>query len=158
MWLRLRQICFVAEELAPVEEALMDIFRVKVSHREPNIKRFGLENVLFPFGNQFVEVVAPIDANTTAGRYLERRGGEGGYMFITQCDKLAPRRARVESLGIRIVEEMEKSNFLISSCIRRTRAAPSSRSMSSLARMPRPWTALGIREDRTGNRLSRLSG
>lgn len=112
MWLRLRQICFVAEELAPVEEALMDIFRVKVSHREPNIKRFGLENVLFPFGNQFVEVVAPIDANTTAGRYLERRGGEGGYMFITQCDKLAPRRARVESLGIRIVEEMEKSNFL----------------------------------------------
>ena len=111
MWLRLRQICLVVEKLAPLEEALYDILRVKVAYRDPGIVKFGLENALFPVGNQLLEVVAPIEENTAAGRYLDRRGGDSGYMFITQCDDHAPRRARVESLGIRIVYEFERPEF-----------------------------------------------
>ena len=49
--------------------------------------------------------------NTAGGRYLERRGGDGGYMVITQCDDHAPRRARVETLGVRIVNQFETDEF-----------------------------------------------
>lgn len=111
MWLRLRQICLVTEKLAPVQEALYDVLRVKVAYRDPGIDKFGLENALFPIGNQLLEVVAPIQENTAGGRYLTRRGGDGGYMVITQCDEHAPRRARVEALGIRIVYEFERPQF-----------------------------------------------
>ncbi len=111
MWLRLRQIALVAEELAPVEEALQDVLGVKVCFRDPGVGHFGLENALFPIGNQLLEVVAPIRENTAGGRYLERRGGDGGYMVITQCDDHAPRRARVEALGIRIVNQFEHEEF-----------------------------------------------
>ena len=112
MWLRLRQICLVAEKLAPVEEALCEVFGVKVCYRDPGVGRFGLENALFPFGNQLLEVVAPTEKNTAGGRYLKRRGGDGGYMFITQCDDHAARRAHVEALGIRLAHHFERPEFL----------------------------------------------
>ncbi len=53
MWLRLRQICLVAEKLAPVEEALCEILGVKVCFRDARVAKFGLENGLYPIGNQF---------------------------------------------------------------------------------------------------------
>ncbi|HEY5646052.1 MAG TPA: hypothetical protein VIS76_08935, partial [Pseudomonadales bacterium] len=111
MWLRLRQIALVAGELAPVEAALIDVLGLKVCYRDPGVAHFGLENALFPVGNQFLEVVAPTRDGTAGGRYLDRRGGDGGYMVITQCDDHAPRRARVAALGIRIVNQFETHEF-----------------------------------------------
>ncbi len=111
MWLRLRQICLVAEELAPVLEDLSSVFGLEVCYRDPGVARFGLENALLPVGNQLLEVVAPVEEQTAAGRYLKRRGGEGGYMVITQCDDHAPRRRRVEQLGVRVVTQFERAGF-----------------------------------------------
>jgi len=111
MWLRLRQIALVARELAPVEAALREVLDVRVCFRDPGVGHFGLENALFPIGNQVLEVVAPIRRDTAGGRYLERRGGDGGYMVITQCDAHAPRRARVAELGVRIVNQFETHEF-----------------------------------------------
>jgi len=110
-WLRLRQIALVAHELAPVEEALIEVLGLAVCFRDPGVAHFGLENALLPIGNQLLEVVAPVREQTAGGRYLERRGGDGGYMVITQCDDHAPRRARVESLGIRIVNQFDSGEF-----------------------------------------------
>lgn len=101
--LRLRQICLVAEKLAPIEQALIEVLGVAVCYRDPAVDHFGLENALFPVGNQLLEVVAPVREHTAGGRYLERRGGDGGYMVITQCDHHPPYRQRVDDLGIRIV-------------------------------------------------------
>ncbi len=111
MWLRLRQICLVAEELAPVVADLEAVFDLEVCFNDPGVGRFGLENALLPIGNQLLEVVAPVEENTAGGRYIERRNGEGGYMVITQCDDHAPRRRRVEELGIRLVNDFERDGF-----------------------------------------------
>ena len=112
MWLRLRQIALVAKELAPVEKALIDTLGIEVCYRDPGVATFGLENALLPVGNQLLEVVAPTQENTAGGRYLERRGGDGGYMVITQCDEHAPRKARVAKLGIRKVLEHDTDEYL----------------------------------------------
>ena len=56
--------------------------------------------------------MAPIEADTAGGRYLDRRGGDGGYMVITQCDDHAPRLTRVEELGIRIAHQFDNEHFL----------------------------------------------
>ncbi len=101
MWLRLRQIALVAAELRPVLDDFRAVLGVEVCFVDPGVKTFGLENSLMPVGNQFIEVVAPIQEGTTGGRYLERRDGDGGYMVITQCDDHAPRKARVDALGVR---------------------------------------------------------
>jgi hypothetical protein len=111
MWLRLRQIALVAEKLAPVEAELTDVLGIAVCYNDPGVGHFGLENALLPIGNQLLEVVAPIQENTAGGRYLTRRGGDGGYMVITQCDDHAPRRARVDELGVRIVNQFDSGEF-----------------------------------------------
>ncbi len=111
MWLRLRQIALVAPELEPAVEELRALFGIEVCFRDPGVAHFGLVNALLPVGNQFIEIVAPTRDGTAGGRYLERRGGAGGYMVITQCDDHAPRRSRVEQLGVRIVNQFETHEF-----------------------------------------------
>jgi len=102
----MRQICLVARHLAPVVDELRARLGLEVCHRDPGVGKYGLENALFPVGDQFLEVVAPVREGTTAGRYLDRRGGDGGYMVITQCEDLTPRRRRCEAVGIRIANEI----------------------------------------------------
>ncbi len=111
MSIRLRQICLVARELAPVVDDLKAVFGLEVCHIDPAVGVFGLENALLPVGNSFLEVVAPIRDGTAAGRYLDRRGGDGGYMVITQCDDVDRRKAHAEKLGVRIVHEMDYGDF-----------------------------------------------
>ena len=112
MWLRLRQICLVAQELGPVEKQLNEVLGIDVCFRDPGVGHFGLENALFPIGNQLLEVVAPVEENTAGGRYLEKRGGDGGYMVITQCDDHLLRSARIEELGVRIAHQFDNHRFI----------------------------------------------
>jgi len=107
MWLRLRQIALVANQLRPVLDDLQAVLDLEPCYVDPGVKAFGLENTLLPVGNELLEVVAPIRAGTAGGRHLERRGGDGGYMVITQCDDHEPRRKRVAELGIRKVLEFD---------------------------------------------------
>lgn len=107
MWLRLRQIALVARELRPVIDDLSAVLGVDACYVDPGVGVFGLENTLLAVGNQFIEVVAPIKEGTAGGRYLARRGGDGGYMVITQTDEHAARRAAVEKLGVRIAFEFD---------------------------------------------------
>ncbi|MDQ1394970.1 MAG: hypothetical protein QOG64_229 [Acidimicrobiaceae bacterium] len=101
--MRLRQVALVAQELEPVVEDLSRELGVGVTYRDPGVGEFGLHNALLTLGDTFLEVVSPTKAGTTAGRYLERRGGDGGYMVILQCDDLDADRTRVADLGIRVV-------------------------------------------------------
>ena len=93
-WLRLRQIAFVAHDLEPVVQDLQSVLGLDVCFHDPDLDVFGLHNALLPVGTQFVEVVAPIREGTAGGRYLDRRGGDGGYMVITHTDDHPRRRAR----------------------------------------------------------------
>lgn len=110
MTIHLRQICLVAEKLAPVIDDLKAVFGLEACYIDPGVATFGLENTLLPVGTNFLEVVAPVKENTAGGRYLTRRGGDGGYMVITQVDKPEVRQAckrRAAENEVRVVLERE---------------------------------------------------
>jgi hypothetical protein len=111
MWLRVRQIALVANQLAPIVDDMKNVLGLEVCYRDPGVKVFGLENALFPVGNQFIEVVSPIQENTAGGRYLQRRKGDGGYMCIMQAEEHAPVKERVAKLGIRKVIDHDTAHF-----------------------------------------------
>ena len=100
---RLRQVALVARDCGQVAGELRQAFGWPPPFHDPGVGQFGLTNAVFAAGDTFVEVVAPAQPGTTAGRYLERRGGDGGYMAIFQLPDLAAARRRVADLGVRVV-------------------------------------------------------
>lgn len=104
--LRIRQIALVARELDPVVAALCEGLGVEVCYNDPLVGEFGLRNALMPIGDTLLEVVSPMRAGTTAGRLLDKRDGDGGYMVILQTDNLARDRRRIEGLDVRVVWEV----------------------------------------------------
>jgi hypothetical protein len=109
--IRLRQVVIVAHELDPVVDALCRALDVEVCFRDPGVAEFGLVNALMAVGDQFIEVVSPQTAGTTAGRLLDKRGGDGGYMVIVQCDDLDRRRARLTDVGVRVVWQHDRPDI-----------------------------------------------
>ncbi len=107
MTLRLRQICLVAPTLEPAVSALCDALGTRVFYRDPNVAKYGLENAVMPVGNTFLEVVAPTQDGTAAGRYLARRKGEGGYMVILDTDDIVPWIDHVAAVGVRVAADLD---------------------------------------------------
>ncbi|MGH7858897.1 MAG: VOC family protein, partial [Candidatus Binatia bacterium] len=101
--MRIRQVVFVAAELDRLVEDLCAVLGTAVGFNDPGVKEFGLRNAVLPLGDQFVEVVSPVEEWAPAKRYLERRKGDGGYMLILQMDDLDRDEKRLEELGVRVV-------------------------------------------------------
>lgn len=115
-FLWLRQVCLVARVLEPLESDLAEVFDLSAClHDNLFGGKFGIHNVVFPVAGAFLEVTAPnpgVDPlQTPAGRYLERRKGDGGYMVILECDDVDRRAAHMDSLGVRIVLHPRHDDF-----------------------------------------------
>ncbi|MEM7002687.1 MAG: VOC family protein [Pseudomonadota bacterium] len=102
--MRLRQIALVAPELRPVEQEICTQLGVEVCYRDPGLAHFGLRHGLYAIGDQLLEIVAPRQPGTTAGRFLDRRGA-GGYMVLLQAEDVPAHKARLEAAGMRIVHD-----------------------------------------------------
>lgn len=103
--LRLRQVALVAEDLAAAEREIEEALGVALCFRDPGVATFGLANALYPIGDKLLEVVSPTRPDTTAGRLLNKRGGDGGYMVILQTDELDAMRRRFADTEARVVFE-----------------------------------------------------
>jgi len=101
--IRLRQVALVAHDLDDVVAELCDAFGLTVCFHDPGVREFGLHNALMVIGDQFLEVVSPVEEGTTAGRLLDRRGGDGGYMAIYEVDDLDDRVDHLTRHDVRIV-------------------------------------------------------
>ena len=96
----------VARDLEPVSELLRSELGLGEPFADPGVGAFGLENAVYAIGDTFLEVVSPIQDETTAGRYLDRHG-DGGYMVIFQLDQLDEARERAAARGIRTVWQID---------------------------------------------------
>ncbi len=105
MTMRLRQIVMVAEDLDAAEAAIERDLGLELCFRDPGVATFGLRNALFPIGDKLLEVVSPAQPGTTAGRQIDKRGGDSGYMVILEVDDLDALRQRFDEHDARIVFE-----------------------------------------------------
>ena len=97
----------MAADLEPVAAALRSALDLGEPFRDPGVGHFGLTNAVFALGDCFLEVVSPAQPNTSAGRYLRRHGGDGGYMVIFDLEDLEGARARAEGAGIRVAWQVD---------------------------------------------------
>jgi catechol 2,3-dioxygenase-like lactoylglutathione lyase family enzyme len=109
--MKLRQCVFVCKDLESSRAELCDILGIEVAYRDPGVAKWGLVNVVCPTGHDFLEIVTPSQDGTSAGRYIERRRGDGGYMVIIQVPDAAAERKRVTDLGIRAVSQKDLPEY-----------------------------------------------
>jgi hypothetical protein len=100
-YLRLRQICLVAPHLEPAISDISAIMGINVCYRDGNVAKYGLENALLPVDTILLEVVAPFQLGTAAGRFLDKTSGRGGYMAIFCCDDPDARGKHANGMGVR---------------------------------------------------------
>lgn len=100
--LRLRQLVFASNAIEDIAR-LKEILDLGDGFVDPGVAEFGLTNGVFALGDQFLELVVPVQDQTAAGRFLARSNGIGGYMVIFQTDDLNAVRARADAQRIRRV-------------------------------------------------------
>ena len=100
-YVRLRQICLVAPRLEPVISDIAAIMGLNECYRDGNVAKYGLENALLPVDTILLEVVAPFQDGTAAGRFIDKTGGRGGYMAIFCCDDPDAYGKRANEMGVR---------------------------------------------------------
>ncbi len=110
--MRLRQICLVARDLDSTSRALCETFGIEVAYRDPEVGQWGLHNIVAPVGGEFLEIVSPKEAGTSAERYLDRRGGDGGYMVILNCDDALAARVRAAEHGLREIYRTDRPGYI----------------------------------------------
>jgi hypothetical protein len=102
---RLRQVVLAAADLSAACAAIEESLGTKDPFHDPGVGHFGLANAVYAIGDTFLEVVSPTRDGTAAGRYLERRGGDAGYMVMFEVAGEKETRERLESLGVRLVHD-----------------------------------------------------
>lgn len=103
---RLRQLVLAARELEPAVAELQALLDAPSPYRDPGVEQFGLHNAVLNAGTAFVEVISPTTDGTAAGRWLDRRGGDGGYMLMAEVDDIAAARERLAAAGVRVAWEI----------------------------------------------------
>jgi prepilin-type processing-associated H-X9-DG protein len=100
-YIRLRQICLVAPSIEPVVGDIAAIMGLNIAYCDGNVAKYGLENALLPVDTILLEVVAPFQPGTAAGRFIDKTGGRGGYMAIFCCDDPDARGKHANAMGVR---------------------------------------------------------
>ena len=157
--MKLRQVALVAEDLAPVKQALFGLLGLDDAFVDEGVGQFGLENIVMSIGTTFLEVVSPVQPGTTAGRLLERRGGDGGYMVIVQVDDLTAEAARLQATGIRKVWETDSPTARARALHMHPRDVPGAIPSMDQMTPPEAWYWAGTDwETRAARHVSAITG
>ena len=79
---------------------------VEPSHRE-RVEDQGVEEVLFPAGTSFIQLLGSLGADTPVGRFLATRG-PGVHHVAYRVDDLAASLTRLRGEGVRLVDEVPR--------------------------------------------------
>ena len=108
--MKIRQVALASSNLEETDKTFRRLLGCDQTYADPEIIYFGLDNRLYTLGDCFLEVVSPVQPNSAAGRFLDRRGGDGGYMVIVQVENLAQEQVRLANTGIRTVFADDRGN------------------------------------------------
>ena len=98
------------DELEPVVDLMAALFAIEPSTRQA-LTEFGLINAVLPIGDQFLELLQPVDQESSGWRYLQKRG-PGFYMVIFESDEGLQAQQAAAEVGIPVVWTADTNTFV----------------------------------------------
>lgn len=102
----IEDIDHVGIAVTDLEEAVEHYRRtlgVEPSHRE-RVEDQGVDEVLFPVGTSFIQLIGALGPETPVGTFLARRG-PGVHHVAYRVDDVAAALERLRAEGVRLVDE-----------------------------------------------------
>jgi methylmalonyl-CoA/ethylmalonyl-CoA epimerase len=102
----LGKIEHVAIAVADIDAAIehyRDVWGLEVAHRE-RVEDQGVEEAMLPLGGSYLQLLGSTGAETTVGKFLERRG-EGLHHIAYEVDDLEAALRELKAKGVRLIDE-----------------------------------------------------
>ena len=103
MFARVDHIGVAVEDLDAAIALHEEAYGMAVAHREV-VEEQGVEAVLLDVGENHVELLRPLDAQTPVGRFLAKRG-PGLHHVAYQVQDLEAALDRLREQGLRLIDE-----------------------------------------------------
>jgi methylmalonyl-CoA/ethylmalonyl-CoA epimerase len=106
---RIDHVGVAVEELEPALELYRDRFELVASHREV-VEEQGVEAVLLDTGENHVELLAPLNADTPVGRFLQRNG-PGLHHVAYQVTDIERTLGALKAAGLELIDEQPRTGI-----------------------------------------------
>jgi methylmalonyl-CoA/ethylmalonyl-CoA epimerase len=103
---RIDHIGVAVEELEPTLELYRDSFQLRLAHREI-VEEQGVEAVLLDVGENHVELLAPLGADTPVGRFLAKNG-PGLHHVAYQVQDIDATLGALKQAGLALIDEQPR--------------------------------------------------
>jgi methylmalonyl-CoA/ethylmalonyl-CoA epimerase len=103
---RIDHIGVAVHEIEPALELYRDRFELELAHREI-VEQQGVEAVLLDLGENHVELLAPLGADTPVGKFLARQGPGLHHVAYQVADIDATLQA-LKQAGLELIDEQPR--------------------------------------------------
>ena len=109
MFTRIDHIGVAVEEIEPALALYGDSFQLDVAHREI-VEEQGVEAVLLDVGENHVELLAPLSADTPVGKFLAKNG-PGLHHVAYQVADIDATLGRLKQAGLQMIDETPRTGI-----------------------------------------------
>ena len=109
MFSRIDHIGVAVEEIDPALELYCGDFELELAHREV-VQEQGVEAVLLDVGENHVELLAPLGADTPVGKFLARQG-PGLHHVAYQVNDIDAVLAELKADGVQLIDEQPRTGI-----------------------------------------------
>jgi methylmalonyl-CoA/ethylmalonyl-CoA epimerase len=106
---RIDHIGVAVEEIEPALELYRDSFELTLAHREV-VEEQGVEAVLLDVGENHVELLAPLSADTPVGRFLAKQG-PGLHHVAYQVKDIEATLAQLRKAGLQLIDQEPRTGI-----------------------------------------------
>lgn len=100
---RVDHVALAVSDLNASIEHYQRVWGLTLSHREV-VAEQGVEEAMFRLGDTFLQLVAPLDADTPVGRFIQRRG-EGLHHIAYEVDGIEAALATAREHDLVLIDE-----------------------------------------------------
>jgi methylmalonyl-CoA epimerase len=106
---RIDHVGVAVEEIEPALELYRDSLELVLAHREI-VEEQGVEAVLLDVGENHVELLAPLGADTPVGKFLARQG-PGLHHVAYQVKDIDETLQALRKAGLRLIDEQPRAGI-----------------------------------------------
>jgi methylmalonyl-CoA epimerase len=106
---RIDHIGVAVEEIEPALELYRDSFELTLAHREV-VEDQGVEAVLLDVGENHVELLAPLSADTPVGRFLAKQG-PGLHHVAYQVKDIDATLESLRQAGLQLIDQQPRTGI-----------------------------------------------